>query len=146
MPALFPILIVLLAGVGLAVQPPTNAALAKASGSVWLASLVSFAMGTAILFAIWAAADRTMPAALKGAPGWAWLGGLYGACFVAALAYASPRLGLASALTIAVGSQLVTALVLDRFGLLGLTAQPISLARVAGVVLVIGGVLLVRAG
>ncbi len=146
MPALFPILIVLLAGVGLAVQPPTNAALAKASGSVWLASLVSFAMGTAILFAIWAAADRTMPAALKGAPSWAWLGGLYGACFVAALAYASPRLGLASALTIAVGSQLVTALVLDRFGLLGLSAQPISLMRVAGVVLVIGGVLLVRAG
>ncbi|MBC3942399.1 DMT family transporter [Sphingomonas albertensis] len=146
MAALFPIIIVLLAGIGLAVQPPTNAALAKASGSVWLASLVSFAMGTAILFAIWAAADRTMPATLKGAPGWAWLGGLYGACFVAALAYASPRLGLASALTIAVASQLVTALVLDRFGLLGLTAQPISLMRVAGVVLVIGGVLLVRAG
>ncbi|RMB36057.1 transporter family-2 protein [Sphingomonas sp. PP-F2F-G114-C0414] len=146
MPALFPILIVLLAGVGLAVQPPTNAALAKASGSVWLASLVSFAMGTAVLFAIWAAADRTMPSTLKGAPSWAWLGGLYGACFVAALAYASPRLGLASALTIAVGSQLVTALVLDRFGLLGLSAQPISLMRVGGVVLVIGGVLLVRAG
>ena len=146
MAALFPILIVLLAGIGLAVQPPTNAALAKASGSVWLASLVSFAMGTAILFAIWAAADRTMPATLKGAPGWAWLGGLYGACFVAALAYASPRLGLASALTIAVASQLVTALVLDRFGLLGLSAQPISLMRISGVLLVIGGVLLVRAG
>lgn len=146
MAALVPIIIVLLAGIGLAVQPPTNAALAKASGSVWLASLVSFAMGTAILFAIWAAADRTMPATLKGAPGWAWLGGLYGACFVAALAYASPRLGLASALTIAVASQLVTALVLDRFGLLGLSAQPISLMRIAGVLLVIGGVLLVRAG
>ena len=146
MAAFFPIIIVLLAGIGLAVQPPTNAALAKASGSVWLASLVSFAMGTAILFAIWAAADRTMPATLKGAPGWAWLGGLYGACFVAALAYASPRLGLASALTIAVASQLVTALVLDRFGLLGLSAQPISLMRIAGVLLVIGGVLLVRAG
>ncbi len=146
MAALFPLLIVLLAGVGLAVQPPTNAALAKASGSIWLAALVSFAIGTAILFAVWAATDRTMPATLKGAPGWAWLGGLYGACFVAALAYATPRLGLASALTIAVGSQLVTALVLDRFGLLGLTAQPISLARVAGVVLVIGGVVLVRAG
>lgn len=146
MAALFPIIIVLLAGIGLAVQPPTNAALAKASGSVWLASLVSFAMGTAILFAIWAAADRTMPATLKGAPGWAWLGGLYGACFVAALAYASPRLGLASALTIAVASQLVTALVLDRFGLLGLSAQPISLMRISGVLLVIGGVLLVRAG
>ncbi|MES3152852.1 DMT family transporter [Sphingomonas faeni] len=146
MGALFPIIIVLLAGVGLAVQPPTNAALAKASGSVWLASLVSFAMGTAVLFAIWAAVDRTMPSTLRGTPWWAWLGGLYGACFVAALAYATPRLGLASAVTLAVGSQIVTALVLDRFGLLGLTAQPISLARIGGVLLVIAGVVLVRAG
>ena len=146
MAALIPILVVLLAGIGLAIQPPTNAALVKASGSLWLGSLVSFAVGSIVLRGVWAATDRTMPATLKGAPSWAWLGGLYGACFVAALAYASPRLGLASALTIAVGSQLVTALVLDRFGLLGLTAQPISLMRVGGVVLVIGGVLLVRAG
>ncbi len=46
----------------------------------------------------------------------------------------------------AVASQLVTALILDRFGLLGLSQQPISLARLAGVALVIGGVVLVRAG
>lgn len=80
-----------------------------------------------------------MPAALRGAPGWAWLGGLYGACFVAALAYATPRLGLACALTMAVVSQLVPALVLDRFGLLGLSQPPISVARLAGVALVRAG-------
>ncbi len=146
MAALLPILVVLLAGIGLAIQPPTNAALVKASGSLWLGSLVSFAVGTIVLLGVWAATDRTMPAALKGAPGWAWLGGLYGACFVAALAYATPRLGLVSALTLAVASQLVTALILDRFGLLGLSQQPISVARLAGVALVIGGVVLVRAG
>jgi chromate reductase len=70
MPALFPILIVLLAGVGLAVQPPTNAALAKASGSVWLASLVSFAMGTAILFAT-PEYNSSIPGQLKNAVDWA---------------------------------------------------------------------------
>jgi len=140
------LLFVLLAGVGLAVQAPTNAALAKASGSVLLAALVSFIAGSVVLALTWAAIDRTAPSALRGAPAWAWAGGLYGACFVAAMAYAAPRLGLATTLTIAIASQLATALLLDHFGLLGLKAAPISLGKVAGVVLVLAGVVLVRRG
>ncbi|HWU73528.1 MAG TPA: DMT family transporter, partial [Sphingomonas sp.] len=90
--------------------------------------------------------DRTPPAALRGAPAWAWAGGFYGACFVAAMAYAAPRLGLATTLTIAIATQLATALVLDHFGLLGLKVAPISLGKIAGVVLVLAGVVLVRRG
>ena len=140
------ILLVLLAGVGLAVQAPTNAALARTSGSVLLAALVSFIVGSIVLALAWAAIDRTSPAALRGAPVWAWVGGLYGACFVAAMAYAAPRLGLATTLTVAIATQLATALVLDHFGLLGLKVAPISLWKVAGVVLVLAGVVLVRRG
>jgi bacterial/archaeal transporter family-2 protein len=146
MAALAPILIILLAGIGIAVQAPTNAALARTSGSVVLAALVSFVVGTAILAVAWAAFDRTPPAALKGAQGWAWAGGFYGACFVAAIAFATPRLGLATALTLAIASQLAAALVLDHFGLLGLRQAPVSAGKVAGVLLVLGGVLLVRRG
>jgi transporter family-2 protein len=137
---------VLLAGVGLAVQAPTNAALAKTSGSVLLASLVSFIVGSAVLALAWAATDRTSPAALRGAPTWAWAGGLYGACFVAAMAYAAPRLGLATTLTVAIASQLAMALVLDHFGLLGLKVTPVSLGRIAGVACVLVGIVLVRRG
>ncbi|HEX7695423.1 MAG TPA: DMT family transporter [Sphingomonas sp.] len=140
------VLFVLLAGIGLAVQAPTNAALAKTSGSGLLAALVSFVVGSVVLAATWAAIDRTAPSALCGAPAWAWAGGLYGACFVAAMAYAAPRLGLATTLTIAIASQLATALMLDHFGLLGLKMAPISLGKVAGVVLVLAGVVLVRRG
>ncbi|MBW6526644.1 DMT family transporter [Sphingomonas sp. RHCKR7] len=146
MPSFLPLLLVILAGVGVAVQPPTNAALAKAGGSVWLAALVSFACGVAVLLTVWATADRTPLASLRGAPWWAWFGGLYGAAFVAALAFATPRLGLAVTLTIAVASQLVTALVIDRFGWLGLPQQPLSPARLGGVALVLAGALLMRRG
>jgi len=139
-------LLVLLAGVGLAVQAPTNAALARTSGSVLLAALVSFIVGSIVLALAWAAIDRTSLAALRGAPVWAWVGGLYGACFVAAMAFAAPRLGLATTLTVAIATQLATALVLDHFGLLGLKVAPISLWKVAGVVLVLAGVVLVRRG
>lgn len=145
MHALFPILAVIVAGFGVALQPPTNAALARSAGSVWLASLMSFCVGTATLLVIWAI-DRTPLSALRGAPWWAWLGGFYGAAFVAALAFAAPRLGLAATLTIAIASQLATALVVDRFGLLGLEQQQLTPGRIAGVALVLVGVLLVRRG
>jgi transporter family-2 protein len=108
--------------------------------------LVSFLVGTLILAAAWLATDRTSPATLRGAPAWAWIGGLYGAVFVAAMAYAAPRLGLATTLTIAIASQLVMALALDHFGLLGLKVEPVSIGRVAGVALVLIGIVLVRKG
>ena len=59
---------VLLAGIGLAVQAPTNAALARTSGSVLLAALASFVVGSIVLALTWAVIDRTPPAALRGAP------------------------------------------------------------------------------
>lgn len=145
MNALFPVLAVIVAGLGVALQPPTNAALARTAGSVWLASLVSFCVGSATLLVIWAF-DRTPLTALRGAPWWAWLGGFYGAAFVAALAFAAPRLGLAATLTIAIASQLATALVIDRYGLLGLEQQPLTAGRIAGVALVLVGVVVVRRG
>lgn len=145
MQAFLPILAVLIAGIGVAVQPPTNAALARTSGSVTLAALISFAVGTMVLLIAWAV-DRTPPSALRGAPWWAWFGGFYGAAFVAALAFATPRLGLAVTLTIAIASQLATALALDRFGLFALPQQAITPGRLAGVALVLVGVVLVRRG
>ncbi len=145
MAGIIPIIIVVFAGLGLAIQPPTNAALARAAGSVWLAALVSFTVGTATLLVVWAF-DRTPVSALRGAPWWAWLGGLYGAAFVAALAYAAPRLGIAAALSIAIASQLVAALTLDHFGLLQLPQQPVTVTKLAGIVLVLIGVVVFRRG
>lgn len=146
MRALLPFLAVFIAGVGLALQPPTNASLAKASGSVVLAALISFAVGTLVLSVAWLFIDRGNPSALRTAPWWGWLGGLYGAFFVAAFAYAAPRVGLSVALMVAIASQIVTALVLDHFGLLGLKVALVSWIKLAGAALVLAGVVLVRLG
>lgn len=128
MNALAPLIVALLGGIGLAVQPPTNAALGRSIGSVLLAALVSFAVGTLILVGVWLVADRTPLANLRDARPWMFLGGAYGAFFVSAAAFAAPRLGLglASMLTIMIATQLVAALVIDRFGLIGLPKAPIS--------------------
>ena len=140
-----PILLVLFGGAMIAVQAPTNAMLAKAGGSPVLAALISFAVGTTALLVTWlASGNRPGASAWSGLPWYAWLGGLYGAFFVAIAAYAAPRIGLASLITIGVAGQIAAALWLDHIGALGLPREPISVGRLIGAILVIAGVVLVR--
>jgi len=144
-PSLLAIVAVVLAGGATALQAPTNAKLATAVGSPVNAALVSFAVGTAGL-ALVAAALQARPdmAAVKGLPWWTWVGGLYGAVFVAAAAWGVPRLGVALTITLMVAGQLRISVVLDHFGAMGVPRQPISWGRAAGVALVVAGVVMVR--
>lgn len=140
-----PALLIFIAGAMTAAQPPTNAVLARESGSVILAAVISFAVGTAALLVVLALTQPRMALApLRDVPWWAWAGGFYGAVFVAAGAYAAPRLGIASLITIAVAGQMIAAIAIDHYGAFGLDRTPISLGRVLGVLLIVGGVFLVR--
>ena len=142
---LLPVLLVLFGGAMIALQAPTNAMLAKAGGSPVLAALISFAVGTAALLVAWlASGNRPGASDFAGLPWHAWLGGLYGAFFVAIAAYAAPRIGIASLITIGIAGQIAAALWLDHIGALGLPREPISFGRFAGALLVIAGVVLVR--
>ncbi|MEA3059243.1 MAG: bacterial/archaeal transporter family-2 protein [Sphingomonadales bacterium] len=144
---MLPMLLVLFAGGMIALQAPTNAILSRAGGSAVLAALISFVVGTIGLFLVWlAAGNRPRLSAFAGLPWYAWIGGLYGATFVAVAAYAAPRIGLASLITIGIAGQIAMAMWLDHVGALGLPKDPISLARIGGAALVFAGVILVRRG
>lgn len=144
---LLPMLLVLLAGGMIALQAPTNVMLARAGGSPVLAALISFAVGTAALFVTWLLSGNRPGSAPFGAlPWYAWLGGVYGAVYVAVAAYASPRIGLASLITVGIAGQVLVAIWLDHIGALGLPRAPVSLTRVGGAFLVVAGVVLVRRG
>jgi transporter family-2 protein len=142
---ILPILLVFIAGAMVALQAPTNAILAKAGGSPVLAALISFVVGTIGLFIVWlGTGNRPGTAAFGGLPWYAWIGGLYGAVFVGVAAYAAPKIGVAQLITIGIAGQIAMALLLDHIGAMGLTREPINFGRVAGAVLVMAGVVLVR--
>ena len=84
----------LLAGVLLPLQAGINGQLAKHLGSVLLAALISFCVGTLALLLL-TLYQREMPllGAFRGLSWWHWTGGLLGAFFIATAAYASPRTG-----------------------------------------------------
>jgi transporter family-2 protein len=137
----------LVAGFLMAVQAPTNAILGKASGSPVVAAFISFLIGTVALGAVVAgSAGRLFAPGLKSVPWYAWMGGFYGAFFVAIAAFGAPKVGVGPLLTAAIAGQLVGAILLDHYGLLGLARQPVTLEKGAGVVLVLVGAWMVRRG
>lgn len=145
MAILIPILLVFIAGAMVAIQAPTNAMLAKAGGSPVLAALISFAVGTTALLGVWLmSGNRPAASAFAGLPWYAWIGGLYGAVFVAVAAYAAPKIGVASLITIGIAGQIAMALWLDHVGAMGLAREPINAGKVIGALLVVAGVVLVR--
>jgi transporter family-2 protein len=141
------VVLAMLAGVLIAVQAPTNAILGKASGSPIIAAFISFVVGTIALGAFVARAPGGLfTPELRSVPWYAWIGGLYGAFFVAIAAFGAPRIGVGPLLTAAIAGQLLAAIVLDHYGLLGLARQPASIEKVGGVLLVLLGAWLVRRG
>ena len=142
-----PILLVFIAGGLISLQAPTNAMLSKAGDSPVLAALISFAVGMLALLVVWlCSGNRPGTDAFAKLPPYAWLGGLYGAFYVAIAAFAAPRIGLASLVTIGIAGQIITAIAIDHFGALGLMREPVSLVKVLGAALVLAGVVLVRRG
>ena len=139
------IVAVVLAGGATAMQAPTNARLMTAVGSPVNAAFVSFAIGTAVL-GLLALMMQSRPdlTAARALPWYAWIGGIYGVIFVVAATWAVPRMGVATTVTLMVAGQLIVSLVLDHFGAFGVPKQPINLGRIAGIGLVIAGVILAR--
>lgn len=133
------------AGALTAAQGPTNARLALGVGSVINASLISFIVGT-IALTLLALFLQVRPEAqaVRALPWWSWLGGLYGCLFVAGIAWGVPRLGISTTLSLVVAGQLIFGVILDHYGAFGAAPHPVNWSRIGGIVLIIGGMLLVR--
>ena len=140
------LLFALVAGAALPVQAGVNSELARWVGSPIRASFVSFAVGTIALFLLSIAVFKPLPSGsrLTEAPWWVWVGGGLGALYVAASIVTAPRLGAATLVAAVVAGQIVTSLLVDQFGWVGFPEHPVSAGRVAGLVCVFAGVVLVR--
>jgi len=79
------------------------------------------------------------------APWYAYSAGLLGLVIVGCIGYATPRLGLAVTLTIAVATQFTMAAIVHHFGLLGADQQPMDVSKLGGMATILFGVwLMVR--
>jgi bacterial/archaeal transporter family-2 protein len=68
--------------------------------------------------------------------------GVLGACLVFAIAWLIPKVGAGSVMITLLAGQVMGGLIMSHYGWLGSPVQPITLAKVAGVLVMIGGVVL----
>jgi transporter family-2 protein len=132
------------AGCLVGMQAPINSRLGKSVGSIQAASF-SFLVGTVALVLIAAIVHGGLGnlAHVGQAPWWAWVGGLLGAVYVTVALVAVRTLGASGLSAAVIAGQLGIAVVIDRFGLLGVARQPVNASRVVGLVLLGLGVALV---
>jgi len=140
--------LVFAAGFGLMIQVGLNTMLRTALGHPTLAAIVNFVVGLVALLVVALIMQVRLPtaASVATAPAWAWLSGCLGAFYVAVAAMLGARLGAATLLAVIVFGQMVASLVVDHYGLVGFPVQPLSLTRLAGAALLLGGVVLVVRG
>lgn len=142
-------LLVVGAGISVALQQILNANLRSQLGSPWWAGFVSYFVGMVAMLLVATATPgpRLSLASLgAGAGSWlAWTGGLFGAVFIATAILMVPRLGAATVLALIVVGQMLGSMAFDHFGLFGVPHHPASWMRLAGAGCLLLGVVLIRA-
>lgn len=131
----FHFLTALLAGMALASQSAINSQLAKGLlGQPLVASAISFAIGTVVLFVIclWKADLSGAWQHLPEQAWWKWVGGILGAWFVFTIVYLAPKIGMTNMLFFVIVGQLLMAAVIDHFALFGMPIRPLELWHILG--------------
>jgi transporter family-2 protein len=129
----------LAAGIAGAAQASISGALGRRVGTVGAAGFgVVLAAILVVVLAVALGRGGSVVAAVH-QPLWLWLGGLFGAVIVLAIAYAPPRIGTFATVALLIAGQLVAGALIDAFGWLGSPRIPVTITRLAGLVLVAAG-------
>jgi bacterial/archaeal transporter family-2 protein len=142
---LFLIVLTILIGTLLPVQASLNAELTRFLKHPLMGAFWSFLSGTLVLAVI---------ILIQGLPKLEWrkffdlpwyyyLGGAMGTLFVGSSIYLIPRLGATTMMAAFVTGQLIMSVIMDHYGILGLSPYPATTQRIIGVVLLFSGLLLV---
>ncbi|WP_424193578.1 DMT family transporter [Ampullimonas aquatilis] len=139
--------LVVIAGISVAIQQVLNANLRAHIGSTWWAGFTSYFVGVMVMLII---ALTTSPItrltdAFNNTSSWyTWIGGLFGAIFIAICILMIPKLGATTTIVLIVVGQMVGSMTLDHFGLFGLSEQPMTMLKLTGATCLLLGVILIR--
>jgi transporter family-2 protein len=145
---LLPVLIMVVAGFFISIQGPINARLRLAVDSPVLSAAISFLSGGLVLLCIMGTGafggTGTGLRGMQSAPLWAYLGGVLGISFVLGSIVAVPRVGVVVVICAAILGQMVGSYLADTLGWFGVDKVPFDPVRLAGIGLMVLGVLLVQ--
>lgn len=137
-------LVMLIAGMGIPIMATMTGGLARQIGSAPAAAGIIFLIG--LISAVTVALLSGMPARDKitGIEPLFLFGGVLIAFYAISITFIGPRFGMGNAIFFVLLGQIISAVIIDHFGLMGAPVARIDLMRIAGITLMVVGVLLAR--
>ena len=135
-----------LAGAFIPVMAILNGRLGKSMGEALHASVILFGVGFLFCLTVALVLTKSLPQAadLANAKPIEYLGGFIVGFYVISATLLAPRIGLANFIVCAVSAQIIISVVIDHFGLLGAMVRPVSITRLAGIGLLIAGIIVTQ--
>ncbi len=140
------VFLVLIGGAGIPIQAAANKRMSEAVQSPALSVTLAFAIGTLVMLALTlsGAMGRGQIGAAMQTPWWAWIGGVLSAFVVVVSLVGVKQDGAGGIIAGTVFGQLACALLLDHFGWLGVKQSPANAYRIAGLIFMCIGALLMQ--
>lgn len=134
----------IIAGSFMAIQGVFNTRLSESS-SLWVANTVVHGTGLLVCILLWVFTGRpSFEPLLQVSSKWYYLGGVLGAAIIFAVIKSISALGPSVAVMSFLSAQLITAYLIEIFGLFGTEAVSFDFKKVIGMALVIGGVIVFK--
>lgn len=136
-------LIMLAAGIGIPVLAALNAALGQRLGSPIAAGVILFLVALTTTAVVFLVSGASLKGALS-APPHLFLAGTLVAFYVLTITWVAPTFGVGNAVFFVLIGQLISAAIIDHFGLFGAAQHPLTWARAGGIGVMAAGVFLTQ--
>lgn len=133
-----------LIGIFLPLQTAINSRLRVSVISPFIASTISFSVGTVFLGILVTATHGVLipsTTLISNQPLWIWLGGILGIVFLTGNIFLFPHIGGVQTVIMPILGQILSSMLIDNFGLFYSSQHPLTLLRLCGAVLVFVGVI-----
>lgn len=139
-------LLPLFAGIAMSIQSGINGQLRGALQHPILAALISFLTGTLALIIILVFSKQALPTLQQYSDinFYKYTGGLLGAFIVTVTLISISKVGAGNMFVLIVAGQLITAVIMDHMGVLGLKENPLTVQKLIGISLVVAGAYIVN--
>lgn len=137
-------LIMLAAGLGIPVLAALNARLGANIGSPAAAAFILFIVALAATCVVTLVTGPSALLQMTSQPWHLFLAGLLVAFYVLSITYVAPHFGVGNAVFFVLLGQLISAALIDHYGLFGASQTPLTLLRAGGIVVMAAGVALTQ--
>ena len=136
--------IMLIAGIGIPIMAAMTSSLGKHLVSPVAASAFAFLMSFCIALLALVFADKSFIKQIPSVPKYFFVAGAFIAFYVLSISFVAPHFGIGNAIFFVLVGQMLSAAIIDHYGLFGAQINQLSVARTLGIFVMVFGIWLTQ--